>query len=63
MWDKLYNLIDVGDKVIEINGKPTQKYDFCESLVNGIPKLKKRKKSTLTVATQNGEKYVTYIRQ
>ncbi len=63
VWDKLYNLIDVGDKVIEINGKPTQKYDFCESLVNGIPELKKRKKSTLTVATQNGEKYVTYIRQ
>ena len=38
------DVVEMGDKVIKINGKPAGKYDFCESMLNGIPELKAKKK-------------------
>lgn len=60
VWDAMKGVVEVGDKVIRINGKPTGKYDFCESVLNGIPELKAKKKNKLTIQTKQGEKVVVY---
>ena len=60
VWKEMEGQVQVGDKVMEINGKPTGKYDFCESIINGIPELKKKKKTRLTVRTAGGEKVIIY---
>lgn len=63
VWSAMRGVVEVGDKVVRINGKPVGKYDFCESIINGIPALRKRKKTKLTVLTRNGEKTVVYQKQ
>ena len=60
VWTGLKGLVEVGDKVTKINGKPTGTYDFCESIINGIPELKEKKKTKLTVLTKDGEKEIVY---
>ena len=55
--------MEVGDKVIKINGKPLGKYDFCESIINGIPELKNKKRVNLTIRTDNGEKEIAYEKE
>lgn len=60
VWGKMKDVVKIGDKVIKINGKPTGKYDFCESILNGIPELKARKKTKLTIMTGQGEKVIIY---
>ena len=52
--------VEVGDKVTKIDGQPVSTYDFCESIINGIPELKAKKKVKLTVQTKNGEKTIVY---
>ena len=52
VWSSTKGKIEVGDKVIKINGKPTKKYDFCESILNGIPELKE-KAIICTIIPQN----------
>ena len=47
VWSSTKGKIEVGDKVIKINGKPAKKYDFCESILNGIPELKEKKQTKL----------------
>lgn len=44
----------------KIDGQPVSTYDFCESIINGIPELKAKKKVKLTVQTKNGEKTIVY---
>ena len=44
VWSSTKGKIAVGDKVVKINGTPAKKYDFCESILNGIPELKEKKK-------------------
>ena len=53
----------VGDKVVKINGKPAKKYDFCESILNGIPELKEKKKTKLTIETASGVKDIIYEKE
>ena len=48
---------------IIMNGKPVGKYDFCESIINGIPELKAKKKTKLTVQTKRGEKVIVYQKE
>ena len=60
VWSAMRGVVEVGDKVLEINGKPTGKYDFCESIINGIPALKEKKKTKLTILTREGKKTVVY---
>ncbi len=60
VWTGLKGVVEVGDKVTKINGKPTGTYDFCESIINGIPELKEKKKTKLTVLTKDGEKEIVY---
>lgn len=60
VWTGLKGVVEVGDKVTEINGKPAGTYDFCESIINGIPELKEKKKTKLTVLTKDGEKEIVY---
>ena len=55
--------IAVGDKVVKINGKPAKKYDFCESILNGIPELKEKKKTKLTIETASGVKDIIYEKE
>ena len=45
VWGAMKDVVEMGDIVIKINGKPAGKYDFCESMLNGIPELKAKKKS------------------
>ena len=56
-------LIAVGDKVVKINGKPAKEYDFCESILNGIPELKEKKKTKLTIETASGVKDIIYEKE
>lgn len=60
VWSSTKGKIAVGDKVIKINGKPAKKYDFCESILNGIPELKEKKKTKLTIKTASGVKDIIY---
>ena len=60
VWSAMKGVVEIGDKVLEINGRPTGKYDFCESITEGIPALKEKKKTKLTVLTREGKKTVVY---
>ncbi len=63
VWSAMKGVVEVGDKVKRINGKPVRMYDFCESIVNGIPELKGKKKTRLTVQTKQGEKVIVYQKE
>ena len=60
VWSAMKDVVEVGDKVVKINGKPAGKYDFCESIISGIPELKEKKKTKLTILTKDGEKVIVY---
>lgn len=60
VWGQMKEVVEMGDKVIKINGKPTGNYDFCESILNGIPELKVKRKIKLTIQTREGEKVIVY---
>ena len=59
VWSSTKGKIEVGDKVIKINGKPAKKYDFCESILNGIEK----KQTKLTIETASGIKNIIYKKE
>lgn len=63
VWSSTKGQAEIGDKVIKINGKPVKKYDFCESILNGVPELKEKKKTKLTLQTASGIKEVTYKKE
>lgn len=63
VWSSAKGKVEVGDKVIKINGKPAGKYDFCESILNGIPELKEKKQTKLTLQTASGIKEVVYKKE
>ncbi|MCQ4873609.1 hypothetical protein [Butyricimonas paravirosa] len=63
VWRAMKGQVEVGDKVIKINGKPVGRYDFCESIINGIPELKVKKKTKLTIQTRQGEKVIIYQKE
>ena len=63
VWSAMKGVVEVGDKVLKINGKPVGKYDFCESIVSGIPELKAKKKTKLTIQTKQGEKVIVYQKE
>ena len=63
VWTSMKGVVEVGDKVTKINGKPVGMYDFCESIINGIPELKAKKKTKLTVQTKRGEKVIVYQKE
>ncbi len=63
VWGDLKDQVEVGDKVIKINGKLTPKYDFCESIINGIPELKEKESCKLTVLTTRGEREIVYQKE
>lgn len=60
VWTAMKGQVEVGDQVTRINGKPVGTYDFCESIINGIPELKAKKKTKLTIRTKDGEKVIIY---
>ena len=45
---------------MKINGRQTKKYDFCESITQGIPELKGKRSVNMTIQTEQGEKIVRY---
>ena len=63
VWSAMKDVVEVGDKVVKINGKPAGKYDFCESIISGIPELKEKKKTKLTILTKDGEKVIVYQKE
>ncbi|MCQ4873300.1 retropepsin-like aspartic protease [Butyricimonas paravirosa] len=63
VWSAMKGVVEVGDKVVRINGKPAGKYDFCESIITGIPELKAKKKTKLTIRTKQGEKVIVYQKE
>lgn len=63
VWSAMSGVVEVGDKVLKINGKPVKKYDFCESIISGIPELKAKKKTKLTILTKQGEKEIVYQKE
>ncbi|MEY8591075.1 retropepsin-like aspartic protease [Butyricimonas hominis] len=63
VWGDMKGVVEVGDKVAKINGKPVGKYDFCESIINGIPELKTKKKTKLAIQTRQGERIIVYQKE
>ena len=60
VWSEMKGRVNIGDRVLKINGEVVRKYDFCESIINGIPELKKKKSNKLTFMTEEGEKILIY---
>ena len=60
VWGKMRDILSVGDKVLKINGRQTKKYDFCESITQGIPELKGKRSVNMTIQTEQGEKIDRY---
>ena len=60
VWSEMKGRVNIGDRVLKINGEVVRKYDFCESIINGIPELKKKKSNKLTFMTKEGEKILIY---
>ena len=60
VWSAMRGIVEPGDRILKINGQPTGTYDFCDSIIQGIPALKEKKKTKLTVATKDGEKVIVY---
>ena len=63
VWGEMKGVVEVGDKITHINGKPVGIYDFCESIINGIPELQAKKKTKLTVRAKQGEKVIVYQKE
>ena len=63
VWSAVKDEVSVGDKVSQINGKPVGKYDFCTSILSGIPELKKKKSNKLTLLTKAGERVIVYKKE
>ena len=63
VWSSMKGMVEVGDKVVQINGKSVKKYDFCESIIMGIPELKAKKKTKLTILTKQGKKVIIYQKE
>ena len=63
VWGDMKGVVEVGDKVTKINGKPVGKYDFCESIINGIPELNTKKKTKLAIQTRQGERIIVYQKE
>lgn len=63
VWRAMKGLVEVGDRVTKINGQLVGKYDFCESIINGIPELKAKKRTKLTIQTKDGEKVIVYEKE
>lgn len=60
VWSAMRGIVEPGDRILKINGQLTGTYDFCDSIIQGIPALKEKKKTKLTVATKDGEKVIVY---
>lgn len=60
VWSSDTNGIKNGDFVTHINGKAVAELDFCESIISGIPELNTKKRSILTVKTEDGIKKINY---
>ena len=63
VWSSTRGKIEVGNKVIKINGISTKNCDFCESILNGIPELKEKKQTKLTIETASGIKNIIYKKE
>lgn len=63
VWSSVKGKVEVGDKVTTINGKPVGKYDFCESILNGIAALKEKKQTQLTIRTASGLTDIIYQKE
>ena len=63
VWSAMKDVVEVGDKVVKINGKPAGKYDFCEIIISVIPELNEKKKTKLTILTKDGEKVIVYQKE
>lgn len=63
VWGNTKETIAVGDRVVKINGKATREYDFCESIMTGIPELKEKKHTKLTIQTASGLKEIVYKKE
>lgn len=63
VWSSVKGKVEVGNKVTKINGKPVGKYEFCESILNGIAALKEKKKTQLTIRTASGLTDIIYQKE
>lgn len=63
VWSSVKGKVEVGDKVTKINGKSVGKYEFCESILNGITALKEKKQTQLTIRTASGLTDIIYQKE
>lgn len=63
VWGEFKGVLENGDIVTHINGKPTRNdYDFCESVTIGIRELKEKKINNLIIQTKKGIQKIKYIK-
>lgn len=58
VWSSVGEEVANGDVVTHINGKRASGFDFCDCILNGVPQLREKKESILTI---NGKKKIKYI--
>jgi predicted aspartyl protease len=59
VWGDLIGVVEPGDQITRIDGKPVQQLSFCESITKGLPVFKEKDRINLTVKTAKGLKEIT----
>lgn len=59
VFGPMCEVLEIGDRVVRINGRKPPEFDFCESITKGIPELREPE-VVLTVKTRRGKMKIDY---
>lgn len=54
VWTAFQDLLESGDLITHIDGEPTREFDFCKSILQGIPEITGKEGVKLTIQKRDG---------